>query len=315
MTNQVHVAVGVIQDASGSILVAKRGAHQHLANKWEFPGGKVEPGESVLSALKRELCEELGIEARLAEPLIQIPFHYPDKKVLLDVWVVKSFAGEARGREGQQIAWVESGQLGQLDFPQANKPIVLAIFLPTVIAISGEFSDLQDCISKSRRAIESGAQAIMLRTKGDASLSSAAVKTVREFLYDRNAELILHSSVLQSLGQQDVDCLALHLESKFLLEQFERPKGCRLLGASCHSRRELELAVQLGCDYVSLSPVKPTLSHPQAETIGWDAFRTLVADCPIPVYALGGLSFLDLSKARSYGAQGVVCLSSLWGKT
>jgi len=123
----VHVAVGVVYNADGEICVAKRPDGKHLAGLWEFPGGKVEPDEDVFQALKRELHEELSIRIDGAEKLIDITFEYPEKTVLLDVCIVRSFQGVAQGREGQEVRWVAQSALTDLTFPEANEPIIRAI--------------------------------------------------------------------------------------------------------------------------------------------------------------------------------------------
>lgn len=123
----VHVAVGVIQDSRGKICVAKRPDGKHLSGLWEFPGGKVELGESTFDALRRELHEELAIDINASEFLIKVDFEYPEKKVLLDVHVVTSFSGHARGCENQEVIWVEPNDLLSFTFPEANEPIIQAI--------------------------------------------------------------------------------------------------------------------------------------------------------------------------------------------
>ncbi len=120
----IHVAVGILRNQEQQVLIALRHPQQHQGGLWEFPGGKVEQGESVADALARELHEELNIEVLRASPALQVSHVYPDKAVLLDVWQVDSFRGEPRGREGQPTAWVAVGQLDACSFPAANVPIV-----------------------------------------------------------------------------------------------------------------------------------------------------------------------------------------------
>jgi 8-oxo-dGTP diphosphatase len=124
---RVHVAVAVIINSDGHILIAKRPEHVHQGGLWEFPGGKVEAGESLELALKRELQEELGIELQACEPLLEIHHDYPDKQVFLEVCSVTAFSGEAYGREQQPIRWVSAASLSEYDFPVANQPIIEAI--------------------------------------------------------------------------------------------------------------------------------------------------------------------------------------------
>lgn len=120
----VLVAVGVIENAHGEIFICRRGASQHQAHKWEFPGGKVELGETIPQALARELAEEVGISVQACEPLLQIEHDYGDKCVTLAIRKVTAFSGEPSGLEGQESRWVALAELGDYDFPEANSPIV-----------------------------------------------------------------------------------------------------------------------------------------------------------------------------------------------
>ena len=123
----VHVAVGVIFNDAKDILISKRSADSHQGGLWEFPGGKIEDGETLEQALSRELKEELGITLRKNTPLLQVRHDYSDKAVLLDVCVVWEFEGEARGMEGQAWRWVAVQDLAKYSFPAANEPIVEAV--------------------------------------------------------------------------------------------------------------------------------------------------------------------------------------------
>mgnify|MGYP000548036486 CR=1 FL=1 len=127
MGKVVHVAVGVVRRQDGKILIARRPDHLHMGGRWEFPGGKVEEGETVQQALARELREEVAIEVKGLEPLTETSHDYPEKTVLLDTWWVTKFEGEASGLEGQQTAWVEAADLANYTFPDANQEIIEAI--------------------------------------------------------------------------------------------------------------------------------------------------------------------------------------------
>ncbi|MFD1215297.1 8-oxo-dGTP diphosphatase MutT [Microbulbifer celer] len=123
----VHVAVGVILGADSRILLAKRPDHLHMGGRWEFPGGKVEPEETIQQAMSRELREELAIDVVSMEKLIEVRHDYGDKQVFLDTWCVTEFSGEPAGVEGQQLAWVSASALADYHFPDANQPIVEAV--------------------------------------------------------------------------------------------------------------------------------------------------------------------------------------------
>lgn len=124
--SRVHVAVGVILNDRGEILISKRHVESHQGGLWEFPGGKLEAGESVLQALQRELLEELGIVIGSSRALMEISHDYSDKQVLLDVWLINEFSGSASSREGQPLRWVAPAALTDFNFPVANVPIVEA---------------------------------------------------------------------------------------------------------------------------------------------------------------------------------------------
>lgn len=120
----VHVAVGVVENSHGELLISHRGAHQQQGNLWEFPGGKVEANETVQQALARELREEMNIEVEACAPLTVVEHAYDDKRVRLDVWTVTQYSGQVKGLENQQWRWVPRHQLEAYAFPEANVAII-----------------------------------------------------------------------------------------------------------------------------------------------------------------------------------------------
>jgi 8-oxo-dGTP diphosphatase len=127
MPKHIHVAAGVILNSSRQVLLALRPKDRHKGGLWEFPGGKVEAGESVQQALARELLEELNLVVLDSSPFLVIDHDYGDKLVTLDVWLVTAFSGEPHGSEGQRIAWVDLSELHGYEFPEANVAIVDAL--------------------------------------------------------------------------------------------------------------------------------------------------------------------------------------------
>lgn len=121
---RIHVAVGIVANTQGEILITRRSDHVHQGGLWEFPGGKVEDSEDVERALVRELKEELGIEVLKARPLLLIHHRYPDKQVLLDVWRVEHYAGQPQGLESQPLDWVAPEALSCRAFPAADAAII-----------------------------------------------------------------------------------------------------------------------------------------------------------------------------------------------
>jgi 8-oxo-dGTP diphosphatase len=120
----IAVVIGIVRDADGRVLIAQRPAGRHLGGLWEFPGGKIESGESVQQALARELHEEIGIDVQRCAPLCEIVQDYGDRAVHLSVREVSAFSGEAVGREGQPLLWVEAGRLSDWPMPAANADII-----------------------------------------------------------------------------------------------------------------------------------------------------------------------------------------------
>ena len=127
MVSRIHVAVGVLIDSKDCVLLTRRLKGTHLAGYWEFPGGKVEAGESVHTALARELAEELGTRIGETVPLMTVSHDYGEKQVLLDVHQVKDWSGEPHGAEGQPLAWVNADSLDEFQVPEANAEIMLRV--------------------------------------------------------------------------------------------------------------------------------------------------------------------------------------------
>lgn len=309
MSDVIHVAAAVLVNAQGDVLVARRHAHAHQGGLWEFPGGKVEPGESALQALRREIHEELGLDVVEARPLIRVPHDYPDRRVLLDVWRVTAFRGEAHGREGQPLRWVEPERLRELDFPAANAPIVTAARLPDRYVITPEPDG--DFLDRLDRVLARGARLLQLRAR---SLSAAEYLELARVVCARaracGAQVLLNAdpALVGAAGAQGV-----HLSARRLRALSARPLPAGLwVAASCHDAAELAQAARIGADFVVLGPVLPTASHPGAPSLGWETLRTLTETTALPVFALGGLQADDLPRAWEAGAQGIAAIRAFW---
>lgn len=293
------------------ILIARRAAHQHQGGLWEFPGGKVEPGEAVDAALVRELKEELDITPTAFSPLIRIEHDYPDKSVCLDVWTVTGFAGEPHGREGQPLAWVAVDDLASFDFPAANRPIVTAARLPERYLITPADMRPHERQQWLAARLAQGARLILFRApelsaEDYRSEASALLSRCR----DAGASLMLHGD---ASVMTDMPADGLHLPARQLLLLSKRPVPDDMwLAASVHDEIELGHAIRLGVDFVTLSPVAETLSHPDHAVMGWERFADLIRRAVVPVYALGGMRDEDLARARQCGAQGVAGIRGLF---
>lgn len=314
MVTRVQVAAAVIRRADGHILLAKRADQQHQGGLWEFPGGKLEAGESALVALRRELQEELGIAVTAARPLIKVQHDYPDKQVLLDVWEVSGFTGEPHGAEGQPLAWVSPRQLPDYDFPAANQPIVRAARLPAQYLITPAELDGKPLLLGIQAAIAAGARLIQLRAPNMYSPEYRDLAVDVVGLCAGKAQLMLKGP-LEWLG--DFPAAGWHLTAEQLRKYADKGRpfpAQRWLAASCHNAEELALARQMGVDFVTLSPVQPTQSHPEAQPLGWEAAAQLIEGFNLPVYLLGGVSPGDSERAWQLGAQGVAGIRAFWPK-
>lgn len=302
--NHQHVVAAAIFNKQGEVLLALRPAHLHQGGLWEFPGGKIEEGEDVRTALARELHEELGITITRTRPLIRIPHRYPDKAVLLDVWRVDDFAGEAHGRENQRLEWVAVNRLRDKDYPAANLPIITTLELPSLYLISEEPSGPAAFLASLEAWLKSGARLIQLRAKTlDEDAYAALAVNALTLCKNYNAELLLNAPV-QIVTE--LDAPGIHLSSAQLLGFEARPLGKhKRVAASCHTAAELAHALAIGVDFVVVSPVLPTSSHPGAATLGWAGLRALTEQATVPVYALGGMRPGYLDPVYQHGAQGI----------
>ncbi len=309
---RVHVAAAVIRGTDGKILIARRADSQHQGGLWEFPGGKVEAGESVEMALGRELQEELGITVESARPLIKVQHDYPDKQVLLDVWEVSSFTGQPHGAEGQPLAWVTQRELADYEFPAANEPIVAAARLPDQYLITPDRLETPQLLRGLKKAVADGIKLVQLRAPNgyDPKYRDLAVDATG--LCAGKAQLMLKGP-LEWLG--DFPSAGWHLTAAQLRKYAAKGRPLskdRWLAASCHNAEELALAEQMGVDFVTLSPVLPTQTHPDAQPLGWEQVQQLIAGFSKPVFLLGGLGPDDRQQAWAIGAQGVAGIRAFW---
>jgi len=309
---KLHVVAGVITNSQGEVLLARRPDHLDEGGLWEFPGGKRERGETVKQTLCRELWEELGITVQQARPLISVIHTNADKTIFLDVWRVEQWEGQPTGCEGQTVQWCNSTQLLEKTFPTANYPVVTAVQLPSLYAITPEpiayddnafFYRLETCLA-------SGTSLIQLRAK---TLSQENYKRWAERALTLGkrykARMLVNNSpeVVEALGAQGI-----HLNSYRLRSCQERPAQ-PWVAASCHSIEEVQQANNIGVDFIVISPVQPTISHPDIKPLGWFQFFQLTEQANCPAFALGGMNTRDLPKAWAHGGQGIAAIRALWG--
>ncbi|MFC4729348.1 Nudix family hydrolase [Coralloluteibacterium thermophilus] len=305
----LHVVAAVLRDARGRVLLTRRTEGRELAGLWEFPGGKVEPGESPEQALARELREELGVQIGRCTPLIAVPQAYPKRRIVLDVYLVSNWRGQARGLEKQALAWTPQDRLAVYPTPPADVPVIAALTQPATYLITPDLSapSIREGVE---RALQAGVRRVQLRAP---SLPDEARRTLAASLAMRcrvvGAELLLNgdATLAAELG------VGVHLRAAQLASLAERPLPAgQRVAASCHDAGDLLRAQALGCDFAVLGPVQPTASHPDAVPLGWPAFARLREQVSLPLYGLGGLRPEDHAEARRHGAQGIAAIRGLW---
>ena len=303
---RIEVAAGVVRDPAGRVLVTQRLPGRHLEGLWEFPGGKIEAGEAPNRALARELHEELGIEAGPMRPLVGVTHAYPEKTVRLRLFEVHSFSGEVQGREGQALKWVTLDELADLEMPAADRPLVRLIDLDMHYSISpspARFADGEAFIEAWQACLDSGFRLLRLRPEPDERISDSVVEAIAARTKAAGARW-LASGDLGAIRDWPAD--GVHLTTRQLIENHRRPVAAdKLLAASCHDLEEIHMAAELEADFVTLSPVAATASHPGALPLGWQDFERVVTHAPLPVLALGGMEPDDWGRARAAGAFGV----------
>jgi 8-oxo-dGTP diphosphatase len=304
----------VLTRADGEVMLASRPADKVYAGYWEFPGGKVEAGESLEHALARELKEELGIEAVRATRWITKVFAYPHATVRLNFFRVWDWQGEPHPHEGQTFAWDNPAAHSVEPLLPANFPILKALQLPPVYGISQSKALGRDVfLQRLDAALANGLRLVQVRDKDlpETERLQLAREIVRR-ARPHGARVLVNGSVALAKA---ADADGVHLDSGALMKCAARPvcdeTGSFLVGASCHNAKELAHAANIA-DFAMLSPVLPTESHPGDPTLGWEMFSQLAAQSSIPVYALGGVSLDDLDTARQHGAHGLAMLRGAW---
>jgi 8-oxo-dGTP diphosphatase len=316
-TPVVDVAVGVVLRDDGRVLIGQRPAGKPYAGWWEFPGGKLEAGESVHDALVRELHEELGLDVLGSSSWVVRGHAYPHATVRLWFRRVRRWRGEPHGREGQALAWRPLDAIDVAPLLPASIAPIGWLRLPPHYRVSCATELGVDAFERALvRALDaleaSGTRTPMLLQLREPGLPEreferlfARVRALRDA---RPLRVVVSSRHPASFAAA-VD--GVHLTARDLDAARSRPRG-RWIGASCHDARELERAGALGCDFAVLGPVRPTASHPGAAGLGFDGLAAAIAATPVPVYAIGGLADADLDAAEAAGAHGVATMRAAW---
>lgn len=306
----VQVAVGVIIQ-NDQVLICWRDASLHQGNRYEFPGGKLEAHESPVQALERELQEELGIQVQHCIKAQQLFFNYPEKTVCLYVFKVTEFAGEPIGQQQQAVLWVPQQDLSNYQFPDANAPILRMLKLPERYVITQPLANQQ-----SMQPIEQWLDWHIQHTAPhswlylrEKSINGQMYSEVIDAFSAKRPDLHLVAEFrhIESLTSQYHQLSGVHLSQTDLMQQSQRISIAEdlLVFAACHDQAAVAKANQLKVDAVLISPLHPTLSHPEQAALGWQAWQQLARQSHMPVFALGGVAPADLKQVQHAGGFGV----------
>lgn len=308
----VDVAAGILIRPDGQYLLGSRPQGKPFAGFWEFPGGKLEAGETALDALKRELTEELGITVLHATPWIMQTFTYPHAKVRLHFFRVTQWQGEPHPHEGQAFAWQTPGALNVSPILPANGPILRGLAQSDTLAFSNvkELGEASFLAILDQRLKQGKLRLVLREPQLSRNDYLRLANIVQPRLRAQGSQLIVHQDI--DLARQ-IGADGLHLASRQLAELHNRPRGLDWVGASNHHNTDLQHVQRLNLDYAVLGHIKTTASHPDQAPLGWDAFAHLVsAGWPFPIYAIGGMRHSDIALAQQHGGHGVAILRAFW---
>lgn len=334
------VAVGVVIDEAGRVLMGQRVVGKPYAGWWEFPGGKFEAGEDAHAALVRELDEELGIAVERSDPWVVREHVYEHAHVRLHFRRVVRWRGEPRGREGQAIAWCDPAAINVGPLLPAAIATVRWLALPRHYWLTdaaglgiGPFLDAFEVkLAALARRWDAPADRAMVLLREPAldptevdALARAMLKRVAAAGLDGRLALLAssrHPGIAGPIGDiASPGPLGRHLTGRDLgqclqaVDQGAAPAARDLpqrLGASCHQQADLLAADRIGADLVVYGPVLATASHPGVRGIGWAGLQAAIAATPVPVYALGGVGPDDLDRAMRAGAHGIAMQRAAW---
>ena len=308
----LHIAVGVLRRGS-EVLISQRLAGKPGAGQWEFPGGKLEPGETVTQALRRELAEELGVEVLDHQPLMRLVHPYPDRTVLLDTWLVNRWKQEPSGREGQATRWCPVEALSTAGLLAADQPLVAALQWPACYAFTPDHWSANDLLSIRQQLATSDALTRLRLPR----LSDTAYRDLVLRLLDSGVQrLAVDRTEIDWAAVAAAERLILHLPGHALESAgSQAPDWAGGCVVSCHDQATSQQAAQWGAQTLVIGSARRTATHPDRLPAGWSELRRLADGAGLPCYAIGGLTPRDLSVARRAGCFAVAGIRGFWPRS
>ncbi|ALE52375.1 hypothetical protein SP60_03560 [Candidatus Thioglobus autotrophicus] len=303
----IKAVVGVLQNSANEILIAKRQAHQFMSGFWELPGGKIEPNESEQQAIIRELKEELGIIVTDLSIHQTMVYQYTDRIVELSIYTINQYQNTPEGIEGQEIVWTNIKDLSQYKLLPTMTAFINSITLPNKYWITPSSNHQSEAWTrKFDEKLKQGIGLIQLRSKVD--INSNFIAELYNKCTQNNVKLLLN---IPNKTFNESYCDGWHLTTGEMLKIHNRPcANDKILGVSTHDLTEALKAQEIGADFVVISPVQATQTHPDTSPIGWEAAGEVIKKLNIPVYFLGGMTINDLNKTLKLGAQGIAGVSA-----
>jgi 8-oxo-dGTP diphosphatase len=313
----IKAVVGVLRNQKQEILIAKRQQSQFMAGFWELPGGKIEVNESPEQAITRELNEELGIQVTQLT-LHQTMVHaYEDRTVELSIYNIEQYQNTPAGIEGQAISWVKITDLNTYKLLPTMQAFIDSITLPNKYWITPSNNhQSQEWMAKFEQKLAQGITLIQLRSKVEINPDFIAKLYTK---CQKNHTKLLLNTVNKTFNE--THCDGWHLTTDEMLQLNKRPRiddkltddkrtDDKLLGVSTHNLTEALKAQAIGANFIVISPVQATQTHPDTTPLGWQSAAEVVNKLNIPVYFLGGMGEVDLSKTLALGAQGIAGVSA-----
>ena len=298
--NIIEVVVGVIHNDSKEIFISRRKKNQFMSGYWELPGGKVENNEDLSSALKRELFEEIGIKIEKYNLIQTIQQEYPKRIINLSVYVIEKYSGTPVGKEGQDFSWSSIEKIEEYELLPTMLKIINRLSLPNSYWITPDNHNSNSVFEECNQRLSEGVKIIQLRSKSQ--LDKAYIDNFNKLCQLNQAKLVLNMPHIDF----DEPCDGWHLTSIELMTTSTREfPDDKLFGASAHNLIEAKHAEKISVDYISLSPINETPSHPQTQILGWEKASEIIIQCKVPSYLLGGMDKDSMDKALSIGAQGI----------
>ena len=306
----VNVSVAVLINNNRQVLLGQRPHPKSWEGWWEFPGGKIEKGETSVDALYREIDEEIGVKITQFKKWVIRKYSHGGNDITLHFFKVYGWEGEVTSKENQKLVWTHLQNPNVSPILPANLFIQKAFDLPKYYAITNlSETSKKVFFNQLQNRISNGLKMIQVREKNISFdefkiFSNEVIKICKP----KGVKVIINSDVNLAY---EIKADGVHLRSKDLISIKKIPKNL-IVSASCHTQEEIYIAEKLNINFLVLSAIKKTLSHPDIKPIGWDEFENIANRVNTPIYALGGLGVNDYSVALENGAIGIASQRSIW---